>query len=161
MPLGGAQQSNLTLHINGYVRPRETQDADKLDLAKLGERMLADIRALVRSQSPNWGIRAQTRIAESRLLGGASNDGSWDDVGAFVVQPVRLIVFWTTPDDVNTAIEAVLKACKGIKRSAGYRHTVKYVSRRMTDPDELPSDQIPAIWVVRPPGESEDLPYID
>ena len=159
-PVQGAQQSKLTLHIAGYVRPRENQNADELELAKLGRRLLADIRQLVRSDF-TFGGRTLTRIAQSWLLPGASNDGSWDDVGAFVVQPVMLLIYWTNPDDVETAIEAVVKACKSIKRSGGYRNTVKYVSRRMTDPDELPSEQVPALWVVEPLGGSEELTYID
>lgn len=159
-PVQGAQASRLTLHIAGYVRPREQQNADTVNLAKLGEDLLADIRRLLRADK-NFGVRALTRIAESRLLGGASNDGGWDDVGAYVVQPIELIVYWTDPNDLNTAIEAVVKACKSIKRSGGYKNTVRYVSRRMTDPDEMDSAQVPAIWVVRPPGGSEELAYLD
>jgi len=159
-PVQGAQASRLTLHIAGYVRPPELQNADRVNLAKLGEGMLSDIRRLLRAD-PNFGTRALTRIAQSRLIGGASNDGGWDDVGAYVVQPVELIVYWTNPDDLNTAIEAVVKACKSIKRSGGYRNTVKYVSRRMTDPDDLPTAQIPAVWVLRPLGGSEELTYLD
>lgn len=159
-PVQGAQASRLTLHIAGYVRPPEMQNADRLDLAKLGEGMLSDIRRLLRAD-PNFGTRAMTRIAQSRLLGGASNDGGWDDAGAFVVQPVELIVYWTDPNDLNTAIEAVVKACKSIKRSGGYRNTVKYVSRRQTDPDDLDSTKVPAVWVLRPLGGSEELTYLD
>lgn len=159
-PTQGGQSSKLTLHVAGYVRPRENQDADKLRLAQLGRRMLADIRQLVRSDF-TFGGRSTTHIAQSWLLSGASNDGSWDDIGVYVVQPILLLIYWTNPDDVDVAIEAVVKACKGIKRSASYRYTVRYVSRRMTDPDELPSDQVPAIWVVEPPGGSEDLAYLD
>jgi len=160
MPPQGAQQSRLTVQLIGYVRPRENQNADTVNLAKLGEAMLSDLRRLARADS-TFGGRATTHIAESRLLPGASNDGSWDDVGAYVVQPVQLVIYWVDPDWINVAIEAVVKACKGIKQSAGYKHTVKYVSRRMTDPDELPSTQVPAIWVVRELGPSEDLVYID
>lgn len=159
-PVQGAQASRLTLHIAGYVRPPEMQNADRLDLAKLGEGMLSDIRRLLRAD-PNFGTRAMTRIAQSRLLGGASNDGGWDDAGAYVVQPVELIVYWTDPNDLNTAIEAVVKACKSIKRSGGYRNTVKYVSRRQTDPDDLDSTKVPAVWVLRPLGGSEELTYLD
>lgn len=160
-PVQGAQASRLTLHVAGYVRPPEMQNSDTVKLAKLGEGMLADIRRLLRAD-PNFGTRALTRIAQSRLMGGATNDGGWDDAGAFVVQPVELVIYWTNPDDIDTAIEAVVKACKSIKRSGGYRNTVKYVSRRMTDPDDLPSTQIPAVWVLRPPlGGSEELTYLD
>lgn len=159
-PVQGAQSSKLVLHIAGFVRPAEQQNADTVNLAKLGEAMLSDIRRLVRSD-PTFGTRALTRIAQSRLLGGAANDGGWDDTGAYVIQPVELTVFWTNPDDLNTAIEAVVKACKGIKRSGGYKNSVKYVSRRMTDPDDLPSTQVPAIWVLRPLGGSEELTYLD
>jgi len=159
-PVQGAQASRLTLHIAGYVRPPEMQNADRVNLARLGEGMLSDIRRLVRADA-TFGTRALTRIAQSWLLGGASNDGGWDDAGAYVVQPVELLVYWTNPDDLNTAIEAVVKACKSIKRSGGYRNTVKYVSRRMTDPDDLPTTQIPAVWVLRPLGGSEGLTYLD
>ena len=159
-PPPGSQDSRLILHIAGYVRPRENQNADTLDLAKMGEGMLSDIRRLVRSD-PTFGGRETTHIAQSRLLSGALSDGSFDDVGAYVVQPVRLVIFWTDPEWVNVAIEAVVRACKGIKKSAGYNNSVKYVSRHMTDPDELPSAQVPAIFVVRELGPSEDLTYID
>ena len=159
-PVQGAQSSRLTLHIAGFVRPPEHQNADRISLARLGEALLSDIRRLARADS-TWGGRTTTRIAESRLLSGASNDGGFDDTGAYVVQPIELIVFWTNPDDLNTAIEAVVKACKGIKRSAGYKNTVKYVSRHQTDPDDLPSTQVPAIWVLRPLGGSEELTYLD
>lgn len=159
-PVQGSQASRLTIHVAGYVRPPEMQNADTVNLAKLGEVLLSDIRRLIRS-NPQFGTRALTRIAESRLMGGASNDGGWDDVGAFVVQPVELLVYWTDPDDLNTAIEAVVKACKSIKRSGGYKNTVKYVSRRMTDPDDMASTDLPAIWVLRPMGGSEELTYLD
>ena len=156
----GAQQSRLTLHLSGYVRPRENQNADSADLASLGEGLLSDIRKLQRAD-PTFGGRKATHIAESSLLGDGSNDGSWDDTGAFVVQPIRLVIFWTDPDWIDIAIKAVEKACKGIRLASGYRNTVKYVSRRMTDPDDLASKDIPAIWVVRPLGGSEELTYID
>jgi hypothetical protein len=156
----GAQQSLLTLHLAAFVRPRENQNADTLDLAERGERMLADLRKLQRSD-PTFGGRAVTHIAESRILPGSQNDGSFDDVGVFVVQPILLVVFWADPSWINTAIEAVVRACKGIKKSAGYNHTVKYVSRRGTDPEEMPSEQLPAVWVLRPLGPSEDVTFID
>src|SRR5262245_52140 len=156
----GAQKSELTLHLAAYMRPPENVNADALRLPQRGEQLLADLRKLVRSD-PTFGGRATTHIAESRLLSGASNDGSFDDVGVYVVQPIRLVVYWTDPDHLDIAIEAVVKACKGIKRSAGYKHSVKYVSRNLTDPDELQTDQIPAVWVVRDLGATEELTYID
>jgi hypothetical protein len=159
-PVQGGQESRLAVSLAAYVRPPENQNADTLNLAQRGERMLSDLRRLVRAD-PTFGGRAVTHIAQSRLMPGASNDGSFDDVGAYVVQPVQVVVYWTDPDDIDTAIEAIVRACKGIRKSAGYKHSVKYVSRRMTDPDELPSDQVPAVWVVRDPGPSEGLVFQD
>ncbi len=104
----GAQDSRLVLHISGFVRPRENQNADTVNMAELGEKLLSDIRRLVRSD-PTFGGRAVTHIAQSRLISGASNDGSWDSVGAFVVQPVRLVIFWTDPEWIDVAIEAVVR----------------------------------------------------
>jgi hypothetical protein len=163
----GAQESKLNLTLAGYVRPRENQNADTLNLAQMGERMLSDLRRLVRSD-PTFGGRATTRIAESKIKGGGSNDGSFDDIGAFVTQPIQLIVYWTDPDDIDTAIEAVVRACKSIKKgvtpagaSRPYHFSVKYVSRRMTDPDELPSVQVPAVWVVRDLGSTEDVVFAE
>lgn len=159
-PVQGAQQSRLGLTLAGYVRPRENQNADETDIAGLGEAMLADLRKLVRSD-PTFGGRATTHIAESRLLSGATNDGSFDDIGAYVTQPIQLVIFWTDPSWLNVAIKAVVKACKGIKQSAGYNNTVRYVTRHMTDPDELQSPQVPAVFVLREIGGTEDLVYID
>lgn len=162
MTAQGAQQSRLTLTLAGYVRPRENENADTVKMASLGEAMLSDLRRLVRID-PTFGGRATTHIAQSILLPGAENDGSFDDVGAYVRQPVRLTVYWADPDWIDVAIEAVVKACKGIKVSAGlgYHNTVRYVTRHMTDPDELPTAQVPAVFVLRELGATEDLVYID
>jgi len=159
-PVQGAQESRLAVHLTAYVRPPENQNADALNLAQRGERILSDLRRLVRAD-PTFGGRAVTKISQSRIMPGASNDGSFDDVGAYVVQPILVIVYWTDPDDIDTAFEAIVRACKGIRKSAGYKHTVKYVSRQLTDPDELPSEQVPAVWVVRDPGQNENPVFLD
>lgn len=56
---------------------------------------------------------------------------------------------------VEQAIQDIVKAYKGLKRTAGFRFTVKTVSRKLHALEDLETGQRPAIFVYRPPGESD------
>ncbi|SRR6266581_1154501 len=62
---------------------------------------------------------------------------------------------------VETAIQDLVKAFKGLTRAKGYRFTTKLVSRHLRDLDDLDASDVPAIFIIRPRGDSEQLTYID
>lgn len=58
---------------------------------------------------------------------------------------------------VEDAIEAIRVSFQGLKTENGYQFDVRYTSRHLIAMDSLTSEQVPAIFVVRPPGETSKI----
>jgi hypothetical protein len=62
---------------------------------------------------------------------------------------------------VEQGITDLLAAHRAIQTRNGYRFDVRWTSRHYIDPDSLDPDDVPAIIIYRPLGESEDLEPAD
>jgi len=58
---------------------------------------------------------------------------------------------------VQDAIEAIRVAFEALRIENGYQFDVRYTSRHLVAMDTLSSEQTPAVFVVRPPGETSKI----